>query len=117
MSRIDWNTVKYFKSRHFVDDTNRAEPELIYSLDEARTILNVRIFPSTVPGALARFDKDAKTSQHYAVGRKSKAADVFCEGVPIANFYTLLSLNLFNGIGIYLDTSGVDGKLWVMFHH
>lgn len=115
MIKIDWDKIKYFKSLEFSENPIYAEPELIYSLDFVRMSLSERIYPSPVKGALARFSGDSKT-QHYAIGRKSTAMDVFCEGYPIVNFLSILQLKIFNGVGIYLDTYGPDGLPWVMFH-
>jgi hypothetical protein len=50
------------------------------------------------------------------VVRKSTAIDVFPEGTPVLFYSHLLRHKQINGIGIYLDTNGVDGKPWVMFH-
>lgn len=115
MKKIDWDNIQYFKQGHFPENPIYAEPELIYHLDFTRMRLAQRIYPSPVKGALARFSGNSKT-QHYAVGRKSTAVDVFCEGYPLVNFLSVLQLHVFNGIGIYLDTNGPDGLPWVMFH-
>ena len=115
MKKTDWNKVQKLSPNEFSENPRHAEPLLIYSLDEIRTVMNEKMYPSKVSGALARFS-GSTTTQHYAVDRLSKACDVFCEGYPIYNFMTILNSGLFNGIGIYLDTNGNDGKSWVMFH-
>lgn len=115
MKKIDWSSITYFSQNEFSENPIYAEPELFYKLDFVRSKLNQKIFPSPAKGSLARFFGNSKT-QHYAIGRKSTAVDVFCEGYPIVNFLSLLQMHTFNGIGIYLDTDGPDGKPWVMFH-
>lgn len=116
MDKINWDKIQYFRPKEFSENPLYAEPELIYKLDTVRIALNERVYPSPVKGALARFSGSPK-SQHYAISRKrSKAIDIFCEGMPVINFLTILSLKLFNGIGIYLDTTGPNGLPWIMFH-
>ena len=114
-NKINWEKVKYLIPGEFSENPIYAEPLLIYSLDEARLITNEKMFPSPVKGALARFTGNPET-EHYAIGRLSKAGDVFCEGYPLFNFLSILSSTLFNGVGIYLDTTGPDGYPWIMFH-
>ena len=93
---------------------------MIYTLDQFRSLLGERIFPSTAPGAFVRFS-GSETSQHYVGSednpiRKTTAIDFFAEGIPVEIFSGLLNQFFVKGIGIYLDTTGVDGKPWVMFH-
>jgi hypothetical protein len=119
---IDWSAIQYFNANEFSEDpTYLADPKTIMALDQFRKLLNQRIYPSPVKGALARLDGNPG-SQHY-IGtsayqpvRKSTAVDVFCEGIPIDTYQTLISSKLFNGIGVYLDTRGPDGLPWIMFH-
>jgi len=118
---IDWTKVPNFKSEHFSESPDMfADPDLIYALQAFRTKVRRSIFPSPVAGALARFAGGTET-QHY-VGdalhpiRKSTAVDIFVEGIPIANLFCLLSIIEIKGVGIYLHTSGPDGKPWIMFH-
>ena len=115
MNKIDWELITYFSPGEFSENPIYAEPELIYQLDFVRNRIGKRMFPSPVKGALARFSGNAK-SHHYAIGKKSTAIDVFCEGYPIVNFLSIIQMHVFNGIGIYVDTSGPDGESWVMFH-
>lgn len=115
---MDWTKVKHFKPKEFSEDPDLyADPKLIYILDDFRQYLDERMYPSTHPGALARFDDKSKASQHYAKNRKSKAIDGFLEGQPLYNFYAALSFGRFKGIGIYIDThfSDLDAS-WAMFH-
>lgn len=118
---IDWSKVYKLKPQEFSEDPDEyADPILIHNLGVIRRYTNEKMLPSPVFGALARF-KGSDTSQHF-VGpkdnliRKSTASDVFCEGSPFANYSVILASGLFNGIGVYLDTKGPDGKPWVMFH-
>ena len=115
MNKIDWAQILYFAPDEFPENPKHAEPTLIYRLDHTRGYLDKAVYPSPVKGALARFT-GSEHSQHYAVDRLSTGVDVFCEGIPIQNFYTILGLKYFNGIGVYLDTNGVDGQPWIMFH-
>ena len=116
MKEINWDDITKFKKDDFPEDADKfAEPELIYRLNFFRIKLKKHIFPSTVVGALARFDNG--NSRHTVkLNRKSKAVDVFPEGIAIETYLFAMSLGLFNGIGMYLDTIGLDGKPWVMFH-
>ncbi len=113
---INWKNIKRFSIAEFPEDPDKfAEPQLIYKLNTFALQLGKAIYPSPVKGALARLS-GSKTSQHYAINRKSTAVDIFCEGVPFFVLSELLVSKLFRGIGIYLDTDGVDGLPWVMFH-
>jgi len=119
---INWSNVSNFKKTEFSADPDKyVEPVLIYCLDYLRTMLNKKIIPSPVNGSLARFG-GSKTSQHYVgklneeIIRLSTACDVFIEGTTFSNFCTIMSSRLFNGIGIYLDSTGPDGKPWCMIH-
>lgn len=120
VSRINWKKVYKFSPGEFPEDPNQfAEPKLIYSLDEARMMHDRRIYPSPVKGALARFDPLGKKSQHYVDlerGRLSKAVDFFPTGMAISMYHVLMAGGKFQGIGIYLDSTGPDGEPWVMFH-
>ena len=115
MTEINWDQVLHLSKNEFSENPKFAEPKLIYSLSQAREILSEKFFPSRATGALARFS-GSSSSQHYSVSQLSRACDVFIEGKPIQNYLCLLSTGLFNGIGIYLDTSGNDGRPWIMFH-
>ncbi len=105
--------LRNFKEREFPESSVHAEPKLLYKLDDFRDYLNHPIYPSPVPGALARFD--TVTSQHSAVDRKSSAIDFFCACDPFEVFIKLLESKLFKRIGIYFDTFFM-GEPHVMFH-
>lgn len=119
---IDWNRVPHFKASDFSEDPNKyLTPEVLYNVERVRIAFNKAIYPSPVTGALARLGGSNK-SQHY-VGvdsdgliRKSTAVDLFPTGLPINFFICVMSFSVFKGIGIYLDTTGIDGKPWIMFH-
>jgi hypothetical protein len=116
---INWNVVPNFSPNEFSEDQNiYANADLIYSLQATRNDLNVPIYPSPAPGALARTTPRAATSMHYADPAKgilSRAVDFFVEGNPVRAFFTLLGGAHFVRIGIYFDKH-FDGQQWVMFH-
>lgn len=116
---INWKLVPDFSVKEFSEDPDKyADPEVIYNLQRARLLLNVKIFPSPVSGALARINTGSKTSQHYTDSQgtiKSKAIDFFCEGNCAVNTMLLLNSRIFKRFGVYFDTK-YDGKKWVMFH-
>lgn len=116
---IDWSRVKYFnpKTDKFPEDPNLySDPNLIYALDLLREAYGYPIYPSPVKGALARLD-GSSTSRHYAVGRKSDAIDIFPTKDKDKELYlAALSSNLFGGLGLYLDTRGLDGLPLPMLH-
>ena len=112
---IDWLTIKHFKKSEFSESPDEhANPQLILSLDKYRRYLDQPIHPSPAPGALARFDANAKTSRHYAFGRKSDAIDVFCD-VPIFKVWSIaINSRLWGGIGVYFDTKYCNNPLCML---
>jgi len=103
-----------FKESEFSEDINaHMDPRLFAALDGFRSDYGSPIYPSKAKGALARFD-GSKTSQHYAVGRKSTAVDFFTAGNPFLCF--CYSLAWFKSVGVYFNTKGNDGKPGVMIH-
>lgn len=113
---IDWSKIEHFKKLEFSEDPDKcANPSLIYSLDSYRKRLDKSIYPSPVPGALARFNKESKTSRHYAIERKSDAIDVFCEAPIFQAWSIAMHSGLWNGIGVYFDTKYCN-KPWCMLH-
>lgn len=109
--------IKNFKTTEFSESPIHAKKSLIYAMDNTRDQIQNRIFPSPVPGALARFSKDDKDSQHFAGdANPSCALDWFSEGVPMRNFLAILGSGMFTAIGIYFDVNGPDGLPWIMFH-
>lgn len=115
MPVIKWDDVDHFSKDEFSEDPDIfAEPLLIHSMDTLRKLCDCPIFPSPVNGALARANGSQK-SRHYAVGRKSDALDFFIIGDFFKTYQTLITCNLFNGIGIYFN--GIfDGKQHVRYH-
>lgn len=60
----------------------------------------------------------SKGSEHYAVGRLSTAGDVFPEKGKALRFWILAQgFEEIGGIGLYLDTKGIDGRPWIMAHY
>lgn len=113
---INWEEIKHFKKHEFPEDPDiYADPRLIRNLDEYRELLGQKVHPSPVEGALARLDDKAKSSQHYAVDRKSTAIDVFPEGSIINAWTVALTSGFWAGIGVYFDTQ-YTGKDWCMLH-
>ena len=114
---MNWGMVKYFNPKidSFPEDPDLyADDELIYSLDLFRGIIGYPINISPVSGALARFTGSDK-SQHYAVGRKSTAIDVFCDCDASIAFINAISCGIWGGVGVYFDTM-YRGIPHVMFH-
>jgi hypothetical protein len=113
---IDWDRIQYFAKDNFPEDPDKhADPDLLYKLDAFRTNWGYRIYPSPAPGALARInDPD---SQHYSdgKGRLSRAVDVFPDCPGGVAFLAALASNLWEGIGLYLDTH-FRNQPWDMLH-
>jgi len=104
MDAINWGLIEFFTPGEFSEDPNLyAEPQLIMNLDEYRRQLGRRVHPSPVKGALARLD-GSTTTEHYAVGRKSTAVDIFPEGSILEAWTLALVSGLWGGIGVYFDT-------------
>lgn len=108
--------INNFSINEFPEDPVKfADPKLIINLDRLREFIGSAISPSPVKGALARFDINAKNSQHYAVGRKSTAIDIFIDCDPLEAFVKILQSKLFNRVGVYYDTQ-YRNELHTMFH-
>jgi len=107
--------MKNFTEKEFPEDLKYAHPKLLKNIDSLRDFMQVPIYPSPVPGALARFDIGADTSQHYAVKRLSTALDFFCNADPFEAWTKIIQSGLFPRVGIYFDTFYKNRK-WVMFH-
>jgi len=114
--KINWEKVKNFVPGEFSEDPDKyADPDLIYTLDNFRSVYGNLIYPSKVKGALARFSGNVN-SKHYARKRLSTAIDIFPEGVPFYFLTIALQFDKIGAIGIYLHTTGPDAKPWIMFH-
>lgn len=121
MFKVGNEVIYNFSLSEFPEDPIRfADIVTIRSLDVFRAMLNQKIYPSPMKGALARFT-GRETSQHRVIAKESKiikrstAIDVFCEGDAFENMQIAMKSRLFNGIGIYLDTF-YAGQPWVMMH-
>jgi len=115
---INWQQSKYFKKDEFnPDEVEYINPAALKRYNHGREITGVPWYPSTVPGALARFDGN-KTNRHYAVERKSDAMDFFpCSAADLKWFlFQLIGSGLFGGIGVYFDTKGYKMSSDIMFH-
>lgn len=113
---MDWNKINNFTKGEFPEDPEQfADLQLIRNLDKFRDILNCRLFPSPRSGALARFDIEAETSQHYAVDRKSTGVDAFPDCPIWKAWMHAVSCGLWKGIGVYFDTY-YKNKPWNMLH-
>jgi len=117
MGKIDWSIVQNFNPRTdaFSEDPDKhADPNLIYEIDNYRSMLGKPVYVSPVPGALARFEGSTQ-SQHYAVGRKSTAID----GIPTGDikhaWLLAVSSGIFGGVGLYPHTR-FKNKPWPMLH-
>ena len=110
---MNWKTITRFLPEEFPEDPETyAESFFLQRLNAFAVTLDSAVFPSPVPGALARFD-GSKTSRHYAVKRKVDAVDIFCNCPAIKAWAT--ALKFFNGVGIYFDTC-YRSKAWPMLH-
>jgi len=108
---IPWEDIDHLSPTGDVwsEDPDRyANPQIILAVDYFRHILGAPVFPSPVPGALARFD-GSETSRHWVgdaeePSRQSDALDIFC-GIDIRTAYlTALTMRDFGAIGVYFDT-------------
>jgi hypothetical protein len=107
--------LRNFKATEFPEPLEYADPVLLTNLDDFRDFARFPVYPSPVPGGLARFDLGHDDSQHYAVGRLSTAVDFFCYADPFEAWAKLIKCKLFNRVGIYFDTFYKHRK-WIMFH-
>ena len=108
-------TLRHFTQKEFPEPLEHADPILIKNLDKLRDKMRSEIYPSPVPGALARFDFGASDSEHYAVNRLSTAIDFFCNADPFEAWVKIIKSKLFTRVGVYFDTFYKNRK-WVMFH-
>ena len=77
MAIINGVDMPNFSESEFSEDTKHADPILLTNTQKYRNIIGVPFNLSPVPGALARFDDESKTSEHYAVDQQSKALVAF----------------------------------------
>ena len=113
---ITWTKAPDFKPSEFSENPDKfADPRLIYNLQDYRNLLGKKVYPSPVPGALARSDK---VSQHYynlEADIKSRAGDVFVEGCTAEAWQIAVTSQLWGGVGLYLNTLFKNQK-WLMLH-
>jgi|GEM_PF-2560627 len=113
---ITWTKAPDFKPSEFAENPDKfADPQLIYGLQDYRNLLGRKVFPSPVPGALARSDKDSQHFYNLESGIRSRAGDVFVEGCPAEAWQIAVTSQLWGGVGLYLDTK-YKGKKWPMLH-
>jgi len=79
------------------------DARVLQNLDTLRDRHGQAIHPSRHPDGWARASGSV-TSQHYAVGRLSTAADVFPAGDVLSCWLQALAMPVWGGIGLYLDT-------------
>ena len=92
------------------------DSRVITTLQQMRYALGHPIHPSPLRDAWARLD-GKPTSQHYAVGRLSKAGDIFpARGRLMACWLVAQQITDVRGLGLYSDTNGPDGDPWPMMH-
>jgi uncharacterized protein YcbK (DUF882 family) len=103
-NEMNFHNVAHFSKSEFHGESEFVDSRVIYALDELRKQLGKPIIISPVKGSVARFDDGSKTSQHYAVGRKSTAVDVlFPESSLHDVFVTASTITVIGGIGLYPD--------------
>lgn len=118
---MNWNKLNYFSKSEFKCNTDLIDFSLMQSIDWLRKDYGKPMHPSPVKGAIVRFGGSTK-SRHYVgkdeehIERKTTGIDIFPEGCPIHFYTSALISRSFNGIGVYLDTNGIDGEPWIMFH-
>lgn len=88
---------------------------VLQNLDTLRDRYGEPIHPSQHPDGWAR-QRGSVTSQHYAVGRLSTAADVFPAGDVLACWLEALRMPEWGGIGLYLDTKLNAAQPGAMMH-
>jgi|GEM_PF-1339450 hypothetical protein len=96
-------------------DLSDVDAALITTLQSIRTTYGIPITPSPLQEAWSR--KKGSTSRHYAVGRLSDAGDIFPQRERVLDLWLQIQQRGdIGGIGLYVDTKGVDGKPWPMMH-
>lgn len=89
---------------------------IVLTLQSLRTRSGIPIHPSPHPEAWARTSGNV-SSRHYAVGRLSDAGDVFpARGKAMELWLVAQQYERIGGLGLYSDTTGIDGFPWIMMH-
>jgi hypothetical protein len=114
---IDLSTIPNFRPSEFSEDIQKyADPHMLRTLQRTRNLVGKSMYPSPVEGALARFNSKDKSSQHYAVDRKSTAVDCFVDEIPVKVFSLVWGdPEGFTGVGIYFNGM-YRGKPQVRYH-
>lgn len=101
---VDWERVPDFHPDEFQGQLHLLDKEVVYVLQALRDIIG-RIKISPVLGAIARTDKAAIHSMHYAGdGRLSRAVDIMPMDVTLKQAYEAAKMiNKIGGIGVYPD--------------
>lgn len=108
--------VTHFAPSEFPGDAlNHVDADLVLGLDELRDMLDSPILPSPVLAGWYR-TSGSQNSEHYAVGRLSRAGDVFPDSNIVHALLTAMRQRAWGGIGVYLDTTGPNGQPWPMLH-
>lgn len=119
-TQVNWNKVRHFIPSEFPVDPKYAEPQLIYNLDTFRRLVSQRTYPSPIERAFVRFRETDSNNYHYCapdLSIRSRAVDVFVEGVPFKNWINAISCGLWGGVGVYFGTFyGHRSYYWPMLH-
>lgn len=97
------------------DILKKVEGSVILNLSALRELHGSPIHPSQNPNGWARVG-GSTTSRHYAVGRLSDAADFFPEGRVLDCWLTAVSMKVWGGFGLYLDTNKNPRQPGAMMH-
>lgn len=111
---IDYNEIRYFKEVKDRKDAIGLFPDLLYMVDEFRSVLNKPMSVSPLQGTLVALDGHNPTSFHYP-SRGARAGDFFPHCDPYTTQAALMKFNPFTGIGFYFDTH-FNGKPLMMMH-
>lgn len=97
-------------------DLSDVDAALITTLQSIRTTYGIPITPSPLQEAWSR-KKGSIKSRHYAVGRLSDAGDIFPQRERVLDLWLQIQQwGQIGGIGLYVDTKGIDGNPWPMMH-
>ncbi|NCU32550.1 MAG: hypothetical protein EOM23_06380 [Candidatus Moranbacteria bacterium] len=110
----DYPSFPEFKNNGF--DMSKIDKRLILKLQKKRNSTGIPIIPSPLREGWYRLS-GSSASRHYAVNRASDAGDLFVKRGNIIDFWLeCVKDNDIGGIGLYFDTTGPDGKPWIMMH-
>ena len=104
--RVVWSQIQYFTESEYRGEIDDVDPRLVYAADRWRGFLGVPACVTPVKGGIARKGDDSKTSQHYAVGRKSTATDYYSPQATMRQMYqAALRVPEIGGIGLYPEAN------------